>query len=44
MSTSKVTLESLVQNPLNPNDKPYRTKYQLHPNERFRRFGTWDKL
>jgi len=33
-----------VKNPFNPAVKPYRTKYQLHPNERKRKFGTWNKL
>ena len=33
-----------VKNPFNPSQGSYRTKYQLHPNERFKKFGTWDKL
>ena len=31
-------------NPFDPDSPHIRKRLHLHPNERFRRFGTWDKL
>jgi len=36
-------MKTHVKNPHTGED-PIRTRTYLHPNERFKRFGTWDKI
>ena len=33
-----------TKNPFDPNSPDVRTRTYQHPNERFRKFGTWDKI
>ena len=33
-----------TKNPFDPDSPDVRTRTYLHPNERFKRFGTWKKL
>jgi len=33
-----------TKNPFDPNSPDVQTRTYLHPNERFKRFGTWKKL
>tara|TARA_Y100001951_G_C11048697_1_gene134362 strand:- start:159 stop:344 length:186 start_codon:yes stop_codon:yes gene_type:complete len=36
-------MKTHIKNPHTGED-PIRTRTYLHPNERFKRFGTWDKI
>ena len=33
-----------TKNPFDPNSPDVRSRTYLHPNERFKKFGTWDKI
>ena len=36
-------MKTHIKNP-HTGEEPIRTRTYLHPNERFKRFGTWDKI
>ena len=45
-SHSKIVpfMKTHIKNPYGKDKSKVRTRTYLHPNERFKRFGTWDKI